>query len=44
MTADAETRMDLDALSTEEHGYTVDDEDEIVGEPDPLIVGRALAD
>jgi hypothetical protein len=39
------TTIDLDTLSTPEHGYTVDDkDDEAVGEPDPLIVGRALAD
>jgi hypothetical protein len=39
------TDIDLNALSTPQHGYTVDDkDDEVVGEPDPLIVGRALTD
>jgi hypothetical protein len=37
--------VDLEALSTPEHGYTISDEhDELVGTPDPQIVGRALED
>ena len=36
MTAEPETPVDLEALSTEEHGYTVDDEDD----DDPVLLDR----
>jgi polyphosphate kinase len=34
MTADAEIKLDLDALSTDKHGYTVDDDDD----DDPVLL------
>ena len=40
-----DNEIDLDSLSTGDHGYTVvDEDDDVATEPDPQVVGRALED